>query len=195
MQSSVCREGQCTEGTAVVLKANGELGVKEGEVRLFLGRTVKTAFLPCWQCRQNGLFYLTDCWLCSQTDKSVDWSGSFSICWRKFSVTRSDDLFLWPICWNMKIALLFGTFIFSFHYPITSITHNNGKAGYLLIGDAVARIPALDGGGQPLRSLSILIVCNFSFTDSLNHYTRMQCDPAFKNLQKKMIIRMPWESK
>lgn len=46
------------KGTSVVLKANGELGVKEGEVHLFLGRTVRTAFVPCWLCKQNDLLDL-----------------------------------------------------------------------------------------------------------------------------------------
>lgn len=63
VQHTVVRAGQSsgTEGiAAAVLKVSGELGVKEGEVRLFLGRTAKTAFLPCWQCTQNGPFYLIE---------------------------------------------------------------------------------------------------------------------------------------
>lgn len=79
---------------------------------LFPGWNCKNAFLPGPQCKQNGLFYLIEWPLCIWTNRSIWWLALFIICWRKLSVTRSDDLFLWPICWNMKITLLFGTLIF-----------------------------------------------------------------------------------
>lgn len=62
------------------------------------------------------------------------------------------------------------------------IYYNNGKAGSSLRGDAVGEDAS---PGLGLGNLSVLIVCDFDFTGSLNHYTWMQCNPAFKNLQGK----------
>lgn len=158
---------------------------------LFPGWNCKNAFLSGPQCQQNGLFHLIEWPLCIRTNRSIWWLGSFIICWRKFSVTRSDDLFLWPICWNMKKKLLFGTLIFPFHYSITSITHSNGRLDTHLQGMLWPGFQPQKGEGQSLRSL---IVYNFNFMGILNYYTLTQYNSVFKNLQKKAVIRMLWKS-
>lgn len=146
-------------------EADGELGVKEGEVCLFLGRTVeKTKMLPPSAGRAH-----TEWWSLSLDRVTVVHSDqqksvlirSFIICWRKFSVTKSDDLFLWPICWHMKIAPLSRALIF-FLPLFCYIYYSNGKAGCSLIGDAVTKVQPPRGGWAtfqvPVNPESIILI-------------------------------------
>lgn len=75
-----------------VLKASGELGVKEEEVCWFLGRTVKMPSSSS-QYKQNILFRLIEWLVCILAKESIHQSGSFIICWREFSVNQVR----WPI--------------------------------------------------------------------------------------------------
>lgn len=130
------------------LKACGELGVKEGEVCLFLGGTVKMLFSGP-QYKQNVPFRLVEWLSCTWANKSICWSGSFIICWEiQCNQVR------WPISMVHLVEYENSSAIWGSYFSLPLfyyIYYSNGKPGCSVPGDAVTRIPAPNGGWGPFK--------------------------------------------